>query len=56
MSVVVSFPLSTRQKEREILRITVSLLAVSSAKHVLVFLSLRCVYLQDRNRKQMYNL
>lgn len=56
MSVVVSFPLSVRQKEKEILQITVSLLAVSSAKHVLVCLSLCYGYLQDRNRKLMSNL
>lgn len=40
MSVVVSFPLSMREEGSKMIQIAVSLLMRSSAKHVLVFLSL----------------
>lgn len=55
MSVVVSFPLSVREKGSKIIQITLSLLMRSSAKHVLVFPSLWSGCLQNRNRKWVSN-
>lgn len=57
MSVVVSFPLSMREKGSKIIQIAVSLLMRSSAKHVLVFPSLCAVVIcRTRNRKRISNL
>lgn len=51
ISVGVSFPLSMREKGSKIIQIMLSSLMRSSAKHVLVFLSLCCGYLQNRSRR-----